>query len=85
MSDAKQYLANRRTAYVRAFQSPGGEEVLGDLARFCRASESTFHSDPRVHAVLEGRREVWLRIMEHLQLSEDELWRLYAAQPRGQK
>lgn len=83
MSDAKQYLADRRTAYVRAFQSPGGEQVLRDLAKFCRAHETTFHSDSRVHAVLEGRREVWLRIMEHLQLSEDELWRLYAVQPKG--
>lgn len=85
MSDAKQFLAERRTAYVRAFNSPGGELVLRDLARFCRASQTTFHADPRVHAVLEGRREVWLRIMEHLQLSEDDLWRLYAAQSGGPK
>ena len=84
MADAKQFLANRRTVYIRAFDTPHGKEVLRDLAKFCRANETTFHADPRIHAVLEGRREVWLRIMEHLQLSEDELWRLYTAQPKGQ-
>jgi len=26
---------------------------------------------------LDGRREVWLRIQQHLQLSEDALWKLY--------
>ncbi len=83
MSDAKQYLAERRTAYVRTFNTPAGEEVMRDLAKFCRAYESTFHPDPRVHAVLEGRREVWLRLIEHLRLSDDDLWRIYASQPKG--
>ena len=27
--------------------------------------------------MLEGRRAVWLRIQEHLQLPEEELWNLY--------
>ena len=51
--------------------------VLRDLAKFCRAHESTYHKDPRVHAVLEGRREVFLRIQEHLQLTPDELLELH--------
>lgn len=51
-----------------------------DLARFCRADQSTFHADARVHAVLEGRREVWLRIQEHLRLSDEELFTLYNGQ-----
>lgn len=74
---AKQYLAQRRTAYVKTFVNPFGEEVLQDLARFCRANESTFHPDARVHAALEGRREVWLRIQQHLNLSDEELWRVF--------
>jgi hypothetical protein len=41
-------------------------EALLDLAEFCRANESCFHEDPRMHAALEGRREVWLRIQEHI-------------------
>jgi hypothetical protein len=70
----RDFLSARRTSYVRTFSNPPGQEVLADLAKFCRASEPTFHPDPRVHAMLEGRREVWLRIQAHLQLSDAELW-----------
>lgn len=80
---AKQFLFRRRTAYVKTFSSPFGEEVLADLARFCRANQTTFHADPRVHAVAEGRREVFLRIQQHLQLTDDQLWRIYG-QPSSQ-
>jgi hypothetical protein len=79
---ARAYLSRRRTAYVKTFTGPFGGEVLEDLAKFCRATETTFHPDPRVHAVAEGRKEVWLRIQRHLQLSDDQLWALHApAQP----
>lgn len=73
----RKLLGRRRTVYVKTFSNPFGQEVLADLARFCRANEPTYHPDPRVHAELEGRREVWLRIQRHLQLSDDELWELY--------
>ena len=73
---AKQYLFRRRTAYVKTFLNPYGDVVLRDLARFCRANASTFHTDARAHAVAEGRREVWLRIQQHLRLTDDELWAL---------
>jgi hypothetical protein len=79
---ARQFLARRRTAYVKTFQGPFGEEVLADLAKFCRANQSTFHSDPRVHAVAEGRREVWLRVSQHLNLTDEQLWRLYGQPTR---
>lgn len=47
--------------------------LLLDLAHFCRAYETCFHADQRVHAALEGRREVWLRIRElYLDRPEDE-------------
>lgn len=76
---AQQFLAERRTDYVQTFNTPHGEKVLDDLAKFCRANESTFHADPRIHAVLEGRREVWLRIAQHMNLSDEQLWRQYGA------
>ncbi len=69
-------LARRRQVYALAFAGPTGEAVLRDLAQFCRANATTFHEDPRVHAVLEGRREVWLRIQQHLQLDDEKLWKL---------
>lgn len=72
----RQFIMARRYNYQKTFRSPTGEVVLRDLVHFCRANTSTFHEDARLHAVAEGRREVWLRIQNHLQLSPDELWRL---------
>lgn len=74
LEQIRAFVFGRRAAYVRTFNSPGAQPVLEDLARFCRAAESTFDPDPRVAAVLEGRREVWLRIQQHLRLSPDELF-----------
>jgi hypothetical protein len=83
-TSAFDYLSRRRTAYVHTFRvNAFGPEVLQDLAKFCRAHETTFHPDARAHAVAEGRREVWLRIQKHLQLTDDELFSLYGTgQPK---
>lgn len=76
---AKDTLQNRRLAYANVFNPENVflKVVLEDLAKFCRANETTFHDDPRVHAALEGRREVWLRIQEHLKIDLDTLWKIY--------
>lgn len=76
-------LLERRYAYRATFKGPLAETVLKDLARFCRAHESTFNEDARAHAVAEGRREVWLRIQNHLQLTPEQLWSLYSGRPTG--
>lgn len=67
----------RKRAYQLTFSCMPGQEVLIDLARFCRANETCYHDDPRLHAVLEGRREVWLRIQQHMHLSGEQLLSLY--------
>lgn len=69
-------IAGRQQSYKQTFKGPVAEDVLRDLARFCRANASTFHENDRAHALAEGRREVWLRIQNHLQLTPQELWRL---------
>lgn len=54
------------------------ERVLADLKRFCHVERSTF--DPQSqHAIYiaEGRREVWLRIMAHVHLSDEQVRKLY--------
>lgn len=56
-------------------------DALIDLADFCRASETCFHEDPRVHAAMEGRREVWLRIQDHIHLTHDQLIALRYGRP----
>jgi len=74
---ARSFLRSRQTDYKIVFTGVQGQRVLADLARFCRAHKSTMHADPRAHAVMEGRREVWLRIQQHLQLDDESLWKLY--------
>jgi hypothetical protein len=74
IESAKEFLSTRGQAYQNTFSGIYGERVVTDLAKFCRAKETTFHPDPRVEAVMQGRREVWLRIAAHLNLSEKDLW-----------
>lgn len=74
------FLRGRKRDFQGVWSSPAGQNVLIDLAKFCRASDSCFHPDPRIHAALEGRREVWLRIQNHLNLSPTQLAALYAGQ-----
>lgn len=80
----KAYLYKRQKDYLDTFglDNVQAKEVLKDLAKFCRANESTFEADARLHAVLEGRREVWLRIQDHLNLTPDELWAKYGEQKK---
>jgi hypothetical protein len=88
---AERYLHERRwrrwQAYRALFQDGDGkltaeaDIVLGDLRDFCRGHQSTFDPDPRVHALMEGRREVWLRIAEALAIDEPMMMRLDANRP----
>ena len=73
------YLRRRKTHYQITFPTNGYSQqyVLSDLARFCRAHETTFHPDARMSAVLQGRNEVWLRITNHLHLTSEQLFALY--------
>ena len=76
--EASIFLEKRKRAYALAFGSPAGNDVLIDLASFCRAAETC--AVPGNHdgtLLLEGRREVWLRIQQHLNLMPEELFHLY--------
>lgn len=79
----KDFLNTRAQAYRKVFAGIYGQRVLSDLARFCRANESTFAPDPRAEGILQGRREVWLRLSKHLNLSEDDLQAYY--NPKGEQ
>ena len=73
------FLKRRRLAYQLTFRKDNyaGQDVLMDLAKFCRANQTTFHANPRISAVLQGRHEVWLRITNHLHLTSEQLFALY--------
>lgn len=75
-------LRERQRCYGAVFVSGGAgpaevDFVLQDLMRFCRGATTTFHADPRIHALLEGRREVLLRIIDFARLSQDALYLKY--------
>ncbi len=54
-----------------------GQMVLADLRDFCHASDATiFDTDPLVMARREGRREVFVRIKNFLNLDEDAVQQL---------
>jgi heterodisulfide reductase subunit B len=76
MTQAKA-IDKRRRAYQAAFNNPEGKQVLQDLAKFCGATKSSFSRDPIEMGFREGRREVWLRIQQHLKITEDDIWRLF--------
>lgn len=73
-----EFMRGRKRDYVFAFTTQAGQRVLQDLAEFCRADETCFDPDPRVHAAKEGRREVWLRIQQHLNLTPSQLAEIYS-------
>ena len=79
-------LGDRQRAYLLAFngQEAAGAAVLADLAIFCRADETCVVPGDRDRTyVLEGRREVYLRIRDHLMLSTDELVQKYTRPAKG--
>lgn len=81
------FIGARQQAYVITFgsrvkRSGAQKAVLADLAKFCRAHTTTWDDNQRKSDVLIGRREVFLRIQEHLQLSTEELAELYALIPK---
>jgi hypothetical protein len=76
-------LSKQTGAYRRAFLGDDGNPnidgatILADLKKFCRADKSTTMVspvsktvDPLASAQAEGRREVWLRIVQMLYLDD---------------
>lgn len=83
IEDLRRLWNARRAAAYRACltgddgrPTPQGERMLADLRNFCRGNASTFDPDPRIHALLEGRREVLLRIINFLNVDSAELAKL---------
>lgn len=86
------YFDRQARSYNLTFQrnQPANLEVLDDLARFCRANETTAYFDAKTHvydpymsAKLDGRREVWLRIQQRIHLTPEQLAQLYVGNPAG--
>lgn len=80
--EERDILKNRKIMYSQVFKKdePATRKILSDLAKFCRANKTTYDDNERKQHMLEGRREVFLRIINHLNLTHEELWDL---QTRG--
>jgi hypothetical protein len=75
--EALKFFTERKTAYQIAFGGAHGQAVLDDLTPFCRARETCVVPGDRDRTfVLEGRREVFLRIEDYLNLTPEELVQL---------
>jgi hypothetical protein len=71
----------QRNNYLHTFRTVAGQAVLRDLARFCAANRTTFMDDKDEMLAMEGRRQVWLRIENHLNLSSQQLYHLLDGRP----
>lgn len=76
---ARTFVHNRQLSYQQVFNvdTPAGFAVLADLAHFCRGNRTAFDPNPYVMAGLNGQREVWLRILQNLSLTDEQLTALY--------
>lgn len=64
----------KRIAYKMVFGSDEAKIVLDDLRHFCFMDRTTYQpNDINAICFAEGRREVFLRIEEHLRLTEEQL------------
>jgi len=86
MRDTLSYLGLRQKSYQSIFGPAGaaGSEAMKDLARFCFAFETCAGPDDKLTMLKSGRREVWLRIQQHLHLQPEELAALYRAVAAGE-
>lgn len=67
-----------KRAYMLAFNTVAGKAVLADLEPFCRARETcVIPGDRDKTFVLEGRREVYLRIRDYIDLTPEQLVERY--------
>ena len=71
-----QRLERRQLAYKRMLGNLVDEDreiIEADLEWFCMGNRAVFHENERVHVLLTGRQEVWMRIQDHVRLDLEEL------------
>lgn len=85
---ATEILADRQRAYLLLFndkdKAAAAQAVFADLMVFCRANETCLIPGYRDQTnALEGRREVYLRIRDHLDLTTEQLVEKYTRPAKG--
>jgi len=84
--EALKYFTDKKAAYQHVFNTPQGNTVLGDMGAFCRARETCAVPGDRDRTwLLEGRREVWLRIQDFLEHTPEDLVKMFTKPLNGGK
>lgn len=74
------FIKNKELDYRKLFNGDdekktiAAQSVIADLRTFCHATKSTFSTDALTMAKLEGRREVFNRIMSFLKVDIEEVY-----------
>jgi len=74
MSGPFKLLRRKQTDYRLALGDESGKVVLADLRTFCNPTRTNFSTDPLEMARMEGRREVFLRIANFMNVDFDEYY-----------
>ena len=74
IAQAWRYLTHRRQTVRDTIKlsTPGGQQFVYELSRFCRINEGVWDEDERRTHVLIGRQEVYHWIMQHLKLTPEQ-------------
>lgn len=73
-------LNNKKRTYVKVFGNELGKEVLSDLRAFCHATKTTEikdkdqRIDPYQMAILEGRRQVFMQIVNIMMVDYEDYY-----------
>jgi len=65
-----------KNAYRSLKETRAGLVILRDLAKTCNAASTTFDKDPHKQSFNAGKRQVWLRIQNMINVPDDELWKM---------
>ena len=71
-------ILKRYQAYKRKFQKgdPDADKIMADLSEFCGFLDTTFKGDEKQMLIMEGRRQVFLRIFGHTNLDGQDIHQL---------
>lgn len=64
-------------AYKRVFgKNPDSDLVVADLATYCKINDTTYSGSTEQMLIMEGRRQVYLRIFGHTNLDAKDVLNL---------
>lgn len=69
------FLKGLQSAYIERLGGDGNAAaIISDLRKFCNATKSNFSTEPLEMARMEGRREVFMRIANFLNVDFSDIY-----------